>query len=147
MRSLFLVGVTLGGILQAATLFEHARLVVDTRRAPIEDSALLIDNGKILKVGKAGSVKAPPGAARVDLSGKTVIPALVDAHIHLGYQKGLVYSGDNFTRENAIDQLNRYAYAGVAAVLSLGTDLGDLPFEIRKEQEAGKLGGALWLTA
>jgi imidazolonepropionase-like amidohydrolase len=133
--------------LHAATLFEGARLVVDARRAPVENSAFVVDNGRVLKVGKKGAVQAPAGAARVDLTGKTVIPALLDGHVHLGYQKDAVYAAANFTRENVVDQLNRYAYAGVAAVLSLGTDLGDLPFELRAEQEAGRLGGALFRTA
>jgi imidazolonepropionase-like amidohydrolase len=130
-----------------ATLFEGARLIVDARRPLVENSAFLVENGRIVKVGKKGALKAPAGAARVDLSGKTVMPALIDPHVHLGYQKDLVYSAANFTRENLIDQLNRYAYAGVAAVLSMGTDIGDLPFQLRAEQDAGKLGGALFFTA
>ncbi len=130
-----------------AVLFEGARLIVDARRPPIENAAFLVENGRIVKVGKKGAVHPPAGAVRMDLSGKTVIPALIDAHVHLGYQKDLVYSVGNFTRENVIDQLNRYTYCGVAAVMSLGTDLGDLPFEMRAEQSAGKLGGALYRTA
>jgi len=132
---------------QTAALFEGARVIVDTRRPPIENAALLIDDGRIVKVGKRGEVRAPAGAARIDLTGKTVMPALIDSHVHLGYQKGLSYAAGNFTRENLIDQLNRYAYVGVAAVLSLGTDPGDLPFKIRAEQDFGLLGGALYLTA
>ena len=134
-------------MLPAATLFEGARLIVDARRAPIDNSAFLVDNGRIVKIGAKGAIKAPAGTARVDLAGKTVIPALIDPHVHLGYQKGLGYSAANFTRENLVDQLNRYAYAGVAAVLSMGTDLGDLPFQLRAEQDSGKLGGALLFTA
>jgi len=130
-----------------AILFEGERLIVDARRAPIENAALLVDNGRIVKAGAKGTIPLPSGATRVDLSGKTVIPALIDGHVHLGYQVGLDYSAANFTRATLIDQLNRYAYCGVAAVLSLGTDLGDLPFQIRAEQEAGRLGGALWITA
>ena len=123
----------------AATLLEGARVIVDARRAPIENAAILIDHGKIVKIGKKGSIAAA-GAVRVDLSGKTVIPALIDTHIHIGYQRDLSYSADNFNRENLIDQLNRYAYCGIAAVLSLGTDPGELPFQLRAEQAAGKLG-------
>jgi imidazolonepropionase-like amidohydrolase len=135
------------GAAPAAVLFEGARLVVDARRPPLENAAFLIDGDRIVKVGKKGTVQAPAGAARVDLSGKKVIPALIDAHVHLGYQKDLVYSADNFTRDNLVHQLNLYAQAGVAAVLSLGTDLGDLPFQLRAEQESGRLGGALYRTA
>lgn len=128
-------------------LFEGGRLIADARRPPIENAALLIDRGRVVSSGRKGDVKAPAGALRVDFTGKTIVPALVDAHVHLGYQVGLNFAAENFTRETLVDQLNRYAYAGIAAVLSLGTEPGDLPFQIRAEQEAGRLGGALFLTA
>ncbi len=128
-------------------LFEGGRLIADARRPPIENAALLIDRGRVVSSGRNGEVKAPAGALRVDFTGKTIVPALVDAHVHLGYQVGLNFAAENFTRETLVDQLNRYAYAGIAAVLSLGTEPGDLPFQIRAEQEAGLLGGALFLTA
>jgi imidazolonepropionase-like amidohydrolase len=128
-----------------ATIFEGARVIYDARRAPIEDGAFVVDNGRIVAVGKRGSIRAPEGAARVDLTGKTVMPALIDAHIHIGYQKGVVYSADNYTRENLIDQLHRYEYVGVAAVMSLGTDPGDLPSQLRAEQERN--GGVLFRWA
>ncbi|MDP8988775.1 MAG: hypothetical protein M3N41_01675, partial [Acidobacteriota bacterium] len=117
-----------------AVVFEGARVIVDARKAPLDDAAFLVEKGRIVKVGKRGSLKIPAGAARVDLSGKTVMPALLDPHVHLGYQQGITYSAANFTRANVIDQLDRYAYAGVAAVLSMGTDLGDLPFQLRAER-------------
>ena len=128
-------------------LFEGGRLIADARRPPIENAALLIDRGRVVSSGRKGEVKAPAGALRVDFTGKTIVPALIDAHVHLGYQVGLNFAAENFTRETLVDQLNRYAYAGIAAVLSLGTEPGDLPFQIRAEQEAGRLGGALFLTA
>ena len=127
-----------------AVVFEGARLIVDARKPPIDDAAFLVENGRIVKVGKKGALKIPAGAVRIDLSGKTVMPALLDPHVHLGYQKGITYSAANFTRANMIDQLDRYAYAGVAAVLSMGTDLGDLPFELRAERGPGR---ALLFTA
>ena len=128
-------------------LLEGGRLIVDARRPPIDNAALLVDRGRILQTGRKGNVKAPAGAVRVDFTGQTIVPAIVDAHVHLGYQVGLNFAADNFTRETLVDQLNRYAYSGIAAVLSLGTEPGDLPFQIRAEQDAGRLGGALFLTA
>ncbi len=143
MFKLFFVAACAASLAFPAVLFEGARVIVDARRPALENAALLIDNGRIVKVGKKGAVRAPAGATRVDLTGKTVIPALIDSHVHLGYQKDLTYLASNFTRDNLVDQLNRYAYCGIAAVLSLGTDLGDLPFQMRAEQPAG----ALFLTA
>jgi imidazolonepropionase-like amidohydrolase len=130
-----------------ATLLEGGRLIIDARRPPIENAALLVVDGRVASSGRKGRLTAPPGAVHVDFTGKTIMPALVDAHVHLGYQVGLEFAAGNFTRQTLVDQLNRYAYAGIAAVLSLGTEPGELPFQIRDEQEAGTLGGALFLTA
>jgi len=130
------------------TLFEGARLIAGDGKAPIENSALLVQNDRIVQIGKKGTIQPPAGAARIDLTGKTVIPALIDTHVHLGYQKGLSYSADNFTRDHLLDLLHRYAYCGISVVLSLGTDPNDLPFQIRAEQLAGKLAGtAFFMTA
>src|SRR5436309_11994342 len=80
------------------TLFEGPRLIVDADRSPIEDAALLVDNGRIVRAGRRQDVQSPEGATRVDLRGKTVMPAIVDAHVHLGYQRGAVFAAENFTR-------------------------------------------------
>ena len=128
------------------TLFEGARVIVDARKAPIENGAILVKDGRIEKIGPRGSIR-DNNAKRVDLTGKTVIPALVDSHIHIGYQKGTEWAEASYTRENIIDQLNKYASVGVAAVATLGTDPGDTVFRIRDEQQSGKLGGALLLNA
>src|SRR5215475_10038567 len=69
------------------TVFEGARLIVGDGTM-IEDAAFVVERGRFGVVGRRGSVPAPPGAARVSLAGKTVIPALVDGHSHIGYQKG-----------------------------------------------------------
>ena len=84
-------------------------------------------------------MEAPAGARRVDLTGKTVMPALVDAHSHLGYTdvKGMRTAAANFTRENLVDHLRRYAYYGIAATLSMGVDRGELPYELRAHAGAG----------
>jgi imidazolonepropionase-like amidohydrolase len=127
-------------------LFEGARLITGEAGAPIEDSAFLIDNDRITQVGKKGEVRLPDGATRVDLTGKTVMPALVDAHSHLGYTdvKRNTTAAANFTRENLVDHLNRYAYFGIAATMSMGVDRGDLPYQLR---ETPVPGAALFRTA
>src|SRR5687767_8371982 len=71
------------------TLYEGARLIAGDGGSPIEDSAFLVERGRFIRVGRRGQVQAPPAAARVDLKGKTVIPALVDGHSHIGYMKHL----------------------------------------------------------
>ena len=103
-------------------------------------AVLIVDQGVIRDVGLAANVSIPEGATVVDLTGKTVMPALVDLHGHLGFIDDLSFDNANYTHENILDQLNRYAYYGVGTIVSLGTDPGTLAFEIQAEQEAGMLG-------
>ncbi len=120
-------------------LYEGARLIAGDGSAPIEDSAFLVENGEYRMVGKRGSFEAPSGAARVDLKGKTVMPALVDAHAHLGWTivKENRTGTDTYSKENLADHLRRYAYYGIAAVRDLGIDPGDAAYELRANPISG----------
>ena len=130
----------------SAVVFEGARLLVGDETPPIENSAFVVENGKITSVGKKGELQVPDGAPRVDVTGKTVMPAIIDMHSHLGYTvvKTNETAKETYTRENLIDHLKRYAYYGIAATLSLGVDRGDLPYQIRAEPVDG---AALFLTS
>src|SRR5258705_13408151 len=66
------------------TLYEGARLIPGDGKPAIERSAFLVDNGTITRVGKQGELRAPANAGRVDLTGKTVMPTLIDIHTHTG---------------------------------------------------------------
>ena len=69
-----------------ATIFEGARLITGDGGEAIENSAFVVVNNQFTQVGRRGEVQAPAGAARVDLTGKTVMPTMVDLHGHLGFQ-------------------------------------------------------------
>jgi len=84
---------------------------------------------------------------RVDLTGKTVMPTMVDLHGHFGFQnvpEGTM-SKETYTRDNLIDHLQRLAYHGVGAVVGVGdlvsrsdlhggrTNWGDVPLRVRDE--------------
>ena len=119
-----------------AVWFEGARLIVGDGNAPIENSAFLVVDGVFTWVGRQGENQPPDGAVRVDLTGTTVIPALIDAHNHIGLTnvRERTNSKDNYTRENLIDHLERFAYHGVAASMSLGLEFDEeLAFELREE--------------
>lgn len=118
-------------------LFEGARLIVGDASAPIENSALLVEGDWVVRVGRRGEIDAPSGAALVDLTGKTLMPALVSTHVHVGLLKGLSFGPENYNREVLIDHLNRYAYYGVGTVLTAGTDVGPRSFEVRAERTPG----------
>src|ERR1700730_6274932 len=100
-----------------ATVFEGARLITGDGSAPIENAAIVVTGDRITAVGRRGEVAVPPAAARVDITGKTVMPALVDDHVHMGYRRGTSFTPAKYTRENLTDMLDRYAYYGVAAIL------------------------------
>jgi imidazolonepropionase-like amidohydrolase len=130
---------------QRPTLFEGARLITDASVAPITDSAVLVEGTRIAAVGRRGTLKAPAGATVIDVRGKTIMPALVDAHSHLGYTdvRTGITAAASYTRDNLLDHLRRYAYYGIAATLSLGLDRGELPYELRARPTPG---AALFLT-
>ena len=104
------------------TVFEGARLVVGDGSVPIENATFIVDDTRFAQVGRTGDVAIPGGAVHVDLTGRTVIPALIDTHTHLGR-----------TREALVEDLQRKAHYGVGVVMSLGQDSGDLPFQVREE--------------
>ena len=133
--------------MSSATVYDGARIIDGTGTPAIEAGRLVIDAGVVTAVGSRDGVEPPPGATVVDLSGKTLMPALVNLHGHVGFQRGLTYDAANYTRENVVDHLNRYAYYGVGVIVSLGTDAGDVWTDIRRDQEAGTLGGARLFTA
>jgi imidazolonepropionase-like amidohydrolase len=105
-----------------ATVYEGARVIIGTASAPIENAAFVVEGGKFTQVGRAGQVQVPAGAARVDLRGKTVIPAIIDTHTHMPVN-----------REELMTALQRKAYYGVGVVMSLGQDTGDVANQVRNE--------------
>src|SRR5215471_12732036 len=129
-----------------ATVYEGARLITGGG-AVIENSAFVVENGRFLEVGRRGELQLPAGAAHVDLSGKTVMPTMVDLHGHFGFQNipAGTMSKDIFTRENLIDHLQRLAFHGVGAVVGVGdlvdrsdmkgsrTGWGDVVLRVRDE--------------
>ena len=115
------------------TVYEGARLIVGDGSEPVEDAAFVVRGTRFAAVGRSGDVEIPAGAARVDLTGRTVIPALVDTHTHLSRE-----------REALVEDLRRKAYYGVSVAMSLGQDPPGAPFEVRAETIPG---AALYRTA
>ena len=151
-RCLRAIPVELTGAQQPApptttALYEGALLIPGDGSAPVANAAFLVQDGAIVRVGARGTVTAPAGAVRIDLSGKTVMPALINTHGHPGFQKGLTYGRQNYTRDAYLDDLNRAAYYGVRVVMSQGIDPGDLAYELRRDQETGRADGARLLIA
>ena len=87
-------------------------------------------------MGAAASVTVPPGATRVNVSGKTIMPGMINAHGHVGDVRGLKASPEFYTPEHVKHQLGVYARYGVTTVFSLGGD-GPVGVQVRDEKPAG----------
>ncbi len=122
----------------AAVVYEGARLVIGDASTPIENGAFLVENGTIRAVGVKGRLSLPAGVTRVDLSGKTVIPTLVNAHVHIGYEGFTSWGAENYTRENVLNHLEREAFYGVGATQSVGSSPTDASIAFQRDQLAGK---------
>lgn len=104
----------------ATTAFTGARLIDGTGRAPIENGTVIVRDGRILAAGAAFNVTVPPGARRVSLAGKTMIPGLINAHGHVGNTVGMEQG--HYSAENVARDLKTYAAYGITTVFSLGDD-------------------------
>jgi imidazolonepropionase-like amidohydrolase len=109
----------------APKAFVGARIIDGNGKAAIEKGTILVRGGRIEAVGSA--VKIPAGAQRIDVSGKTIIPGLINAHGHV----------------SNLEQLGLYARYGVTSVFSLGGDkeIG-LRDQTRPEQQSASLSHA-----
>ena len=128
-------------------LYENARLIPGDGGAAIERAALLVEKRVVARVGPVGTLTVPASVRRVDLSGKTIMPALIGTHGHPGFQQGLSYSAANYTRETVLSDLARALYFGVSVVQSQGIETGELFYQLRAEQSTGRPLGALLQVA
>ena len=104
-----------------AVAYEGGRIIVGNGDV-IENATLLVEQGRLAIVGGADTVEVAVGAERVDLTGRTVMPAIVDTHVHL-----------REARDELVEDLQHKAYYGVGVVLSLGRGASDTAFEVRDE--------------
>lgn len=116
----------------------HARLIDGTGTPVRPDSTVVIDHGLIISVGKP----ALQGTKQIDLAGKTLMPALISDHSHVGLVSGISTASRNYTRAGILAELNQYARYGVLTVASLGLNKSPLFDELRIEQHHGLNPGA-----
>lgn len=102
------------------------RLFDGTNRAPIANATLVVRDGKVVAAGPVSSVTVPAGAERIALTGKTVVPGLINAHGHVN---------------NTARDLATYAAYGVTTVYSLGDEKPDA-FAARDGQSTASLSRA-----
>jgi imidazolonepropionase-like amidohydrolase len=107
---------------------------------PLPHAAMIVNAaGRIDWVGPVAQMKAPAGAPVTDLSGKFVMPGMINLHGHVSITSGFTQNPKKyFTREGVEANLRLYARYGVTSVASLGTDQAPLVYQIRDEQHNGR---------
>jgi len=119
------------------TVLDGFTLIDGTGRPPIAGAAMVIVDGRVTWAGPQAQLKVPAGAQVTHLTGKFVMPGIINLHGHLGNTLDLAQDPKNYTPENVEKQLKLYASYGVTSVVSMGTD-GDLVFQLRAAQRAGR---------
>ena len=105
-----------------AKAFTGLTLIDGTDRPPVANATILVRDGKVVAAGTANSVTIPPGAERIALDGKFVMPGLINAHGHV----------------DSLPDLRTYAVYGVTTVFSLGSEPTEV-FAARAEQTSPTL--------
>lgn len=97
-------------------LIANARLLDGTGRLPSENQAIYIKNGRIAQISRAIEIKDVP---RIDAAGSTVMPGLIDSHVHLQSVPGSPYRKDNSRELKAFrhHHLKAYLACGVTSVV------------------------------
>jgi imidazolonepropionase-like amidohydrolase/ABC-type multidrug transport system permease subunit len=123
-------------------LFQNARIFVGDGHV-IQHGAVLVRDGKIAQV-----FETPPSDTKslhaeiVDASGKTLLPGLIDMHVHLGAPGGIFGNPSDYINKNAIERaLAAYLYSGITAVRSAGDPL-DPSLHARELVRMGDYAGA-----
>ncbi|HVN31000.1 MAG TPA: amidohydrolase family protein [Thermoanaerobaculaceae bacterium] len=80
-------------------------LIDGTGADPLPDAVIVVRGDRILQVGRAGDVEVPPSATVIDVRGATIVPGVINAHVHNGYVES---------------NLEAWAHGGVTTVRYLG---------------------------
>ncbi len=120
-----------------STVLTNVTVIDGVSNAAQANDAIVITDGKIAWVGPMAGLKAPKGAAAVDLAGKFVMPGIIDSHVHIGLMHDVTQDEKYFTPENVNADLKQYAAYGVTTVQVLGTDK-DFVLDLRNQQRKSR---------
>jgi imidazolonepropionase-like amidohydrolase len=129
-----------------ALLFEDATLIDSTGADPRAHASVLVEGARIARVGAAGSIAAPDEARTIDCGGRTLMPGLTDAHVHLG----LVAAGANPPPESHVSYVAK-VFENIHLALDEGfttvRDAGNLDPAYALAVEHGQIAGPRILPA
>lgn len=127
-------------------LIQNARVFVGDGKV-IESASILVRNGRIAEIYEGNAPEAKTLKADVvEAAGKTVLPGLIDVHVHLGATGGFIEDWSKFDPKKAIErEMRAYLYCGITSIRSAGDKVNDT-LKVRKVFGSGeKLGTDLFL--
>jgi imidazolonepropionase-like amidohydrolase len=135
----------------AETIIVHAgRLITDASKRPLGPSTITVVDGRIQSVSE-GHTPAPAGARLVDLSGKTVLPGLIDTHVHLSGEPGEPFwrdavDPDEWATILGVKNARLTALAGFTTVRDVGSPQL-VGFTLRRATDEGLIEGPRILSS
>jgi imidazolonepropionase-like amidohydrolase len=123
-------------------LIRGARIVVGDGKV-IENGSVLVRGGKIAEVYEGeGPDPKTLKAETVEAAGKTILPGLIDVHVHLGGPGGIYADMSKYDAEKSMQRaLAAYLYSGVTTVRSVG-DIPDSVLKLRSRVSSGEILGS-----
>ena len=125
---------------------KHIKLIDGNGGEPLEDGVLLIKDGKIDEVGKFGEVVIPDNIEELDLTGKIVIPGLIDSHLHLCFDpvgntiEQAMKESDAMTALRGVRNALTTLRSGVTTVRDMGGK-NHIDLELRNAIDSGLISG------
>ena len=112
-------------------------------------AAVLIDAGRVVAAGPRNRVHVPADAARIDADGLTLLPGLVDCHVHLCVQGTGIVLGESLASPPSLTLLNAVAAcrSTIEAGFTTVRDAGATPAAVRMAVERGYFPGPRMLLA
>jgi imidazolonepropionase-like amidohydrolase len=109
------------------TVLTHATVIDGSGAQPQRDITIVMESGRIRDMGPSSKIPTPAGATVLDLTGKFIVPGIINAHGHVGAKTE--------------PQLRQYALYGVTSTTSMQTDPDEV-VQVREAQKRGELRGA-----
>jgi imidazolonepropionase-like amidohydrolase len=126
------------------TLVLRGGRIFDGTGAPAREGTLVIERNKIVKILPAGSTEWPRDAKVIDVSGKTVLPGLIDLHTHLTYPMseddfGVATNNVDATLRG-VEKLRYFIESGITSVRDVGSS-GDVTFRLKEWVRENRVAG------
>jgi len=109
------------------TVLTHATVIDGSGSPPQRDVTIVMESGRIRDIGPSAKIPTPAGATVLDVTGKFIVPGIINAHGHVGAKTE--------------PQLRQYALYGVTSTTSMQTDPDEV-IQVREAQKRGELRGA-----